>query len=222
MIKAITLLYRRPDLSVAEFQRHWRDHHAGIIAALPGVRRYVQSAPTPESYRGGQPAFDGFAELWADDTQAFRDLAASPQYAAVIADEQRFLDRTATDLILVDDFECKSGAVPTSAIKRIACLTRRPDLTVERFQKQWREQLVDLIASLPGLIRYTQSQPRAGAYRDGRQPCYDGFDLAWFRDRAALQAARDSAVGRTVRTGWTELAAMPLKVVVTTEHVVIG
>jgi uncharacterized protein (TIGR02118 family) len=222
MIKAITLLYRRPDLSIAEFQRHWRDQHADIIAALPGVRCYVQSTPVPESCSEDAPVFDGFAELWADDTQALRDLAAGPQYAAVLDDEQRFLDRSATALILVDDIELKSGVASTGAIKRIACLTRRPGLTVEQFQRQWRAQAASLVVDLPGLIRQVQSQPRTGAYRDGRQPRYDGFDIAWFADRAALQAARDSTAGEVARARWAELTAAPLEVVVTTEQVVVG
>ncbi|NIV18954.1 MAG: EthD family reductase, partial [Woeseiaceae bacterium] len=28
-----------------EFRNYWRNQHAGIIAKLPGVQRYVQSHP---------------------------------------------------------------------------------------------------------------------------------------------------------------------------------
>lgn len=221
MIKAITLLYRRPDLTVAEFQRHWRDRHAGIIATLPGVRGYVQSSLVPECSIDGKAVFDGFAELWADDTEALREIAASPQYAAVLEDEERFLDRTATALILVDDIELKAGRPGPGAIKRIACLSLNPDRSVAEFQRQWLEQQGAAVARLPGLLRYLQSRPRAGAYRDGRRPRFDGFDIAWFADHDALQAARDSAQGRLVRAGWMTLAASPPAVAVTTEHVVI-
>lgn len=222
MIKAITLLYRGNDLSRAEFQQHWRERHAGIIAALPGVRRYVQSIPLPECHADDRAGFDGFAELWADDTQAFRALAASPQYATVLEDEQRFLDRGATELILTDEVTFKDGELTTGSIKRIACLRRKAELSVEAFHTEWRDRHGPLTMRLPGLRRYAQSHARAGAYRAGRQPCYDGFDLAWFDDRAALQTARESAAGHAVRDDWARFVAAPLVVVLATEHVVVA
>ena len=41
MIKSLSLLTRRPELSHAEFVRHWLDIHAPLAHAVPGVRRYV-------------------------------------------------------------------------------------------------------------------------------------------------------------------------------------
>ncbi len=38
MVKVIYSINRKPDMSVEEFQRYWRETHAPIAARGPGVR----------------------------------------------------------------------------------------------------------------------------------------------------------------------------------------
>lgn len=45
MIAAISLMRRRPDLSVELFRRHWLHPHGTMTAELPGLRHYVQHHP---------------------------------------------------------------------------------------------------------------------------------------------------------------------------------
>ncbi|MBI2994585.1 MAG: EthD family reductase [Gammaproteobacteria bacterium] len=194
MINAVTLLKRKPGLSVEEFQRYWRHEHAGVIARLPGVQRYVQSHPLDESYADREPLYDGFAELWARDSQAFRNIAASEAYAAVQADEEKFLDRKANALVLTDEYFIKRGTVAANAVKRIRFFSRRPDLPVEKFQAYWRDAYGPLMVTLPSLDRYAQYHARLGGYAHGRQPAYDGFDISWFESTEVLRGAMDSPV----------------------------
>jgi uncharacterized protein (TIGR02118 family) len=74
MIKSISLLTRRPELSHEEFVRQWVDTHAPLAHAVPGVRRYVQNHILDERRRADIPtteiAVDGIAELWYDDRAA--------------------------------------------------------------------------------------------------------------------------------------------------------
>jgi uncharacterized protein (TIGR02118 family) len=74
MIKSISLLTRRPELSHDEFVRHWVEIHAPLAHAVPGVRRYVQNHIEGERRRADIPtteiAVDGIAELWYDDRAA--------------------------------------------------------------------------------------------------------------------------------------------------------
>lgn len=73
MVKLIYCISKKPELSVEEFQRYWRDTHGPIAGRIPGLRRYVQSHVVPELYaRPTQPAFDGAAELWFEDLDAMR------------------------------------------------------------------------------------------------------------------------------------------------------
>jgi len=223
MINAVTLLKRKPGLSVEEFQRYWRHEHAGVIARLPGVQRYVQSHPLDENYADREPVFDGFAELWARDSQAFRDIAASEAYAAVLADEGKFLDRTANALVLTDEHVIKRGAVAVNAVKCIRFFSRRPDMPVEKFQACWRDAYGPLMATLPSLDRYAQYHARLGGYAHGRQPAYDGFDIYWFESTEALRAAMDSPThGRGREEERNFLAAGDRPQILAGECVIIG
>ena len=83
MIKSISLLTRRPELSHAEFVRHWVEIHAPLAHAVPGVRRYVQNHILDERRRADIPttevAVDGVAEMWYDDRAAMDRGNASPE-----------------------------------------------------------------------------------------------------------------------------------------------
>ncbi|MFN8558438.1 MAG: EthD domain-containing protein [Dehalococcoidia bacterium] len=93
MIKVVVCAARKPGLSVEEFQRHWRERHGPLVARIPGVRRYVQSHPLPESYDGpNPPPYDGLAEIWWDDLEARARGRQTPEYRTVAEDELRFVD----------------------------------------------------------------------------------------------------------------------------------
>jgi uncharacterized protein (TIGR02118 family) len=91
-VKAVEFLSRKPGSSVDEFQRHWQDRHAQILARIPGLRRCVLSAPRRSSYEAGRvPAHDGVTSMWFDSSDALRTAATSPGYAAAVADRGGFL-----------------------------------------------------------------------------------------------------------------------------------
>lgn len=89
MIKTVTMLTRRSDLSPEEFQQHWRQVHGPLVLKLPGVRRYVQSRPA--TIPGHNPPFDGIAEVWYDDLESLRRAAASQACRDLLADEVNFM-----------------------------------------------------------------------------------------------------------------------------------
>jgi uncharacterized protein (TIGR02118 family) len=223
VINAVNLLSRKPGLSVDAFQEHWRTRHADLILKLPGVVRYVQSHPLPEMYQDGQPAYDGIAELWARDSQAFRDIAASDAYAAVQTDEEKFLDRTAIALVLTDEHVIKDGPVTADGVKCIQFFNRTPDMPVEEFQSRWREDYGPQIAGLPSLDRYLQYHARLGGYSHGRQPAYDGFDVTWYESVDALRHAMNSNDYERSRSGQGNfLASDGCRQILTRELVIFG
>ena len=83
MIKTVGLLTRKDGLSHEEFLRHWREVHAPLAHAVPGVRRYVQSRIVGERTRADIPTteveIDGIAELWYDDRAAMESANATPE-----------------------------------------------------------------------------------------------------------------------------------------------
>jgi uncharacterized protein (TIGR02118 family) len=83
MIKSLSLLTRRPELTHAQFVRHWIEIHGPLAHAVPGIRRYVQNHILDERHRADIPttdvAVDGIAELWFDDRAAMDRANASPE-----------------------------------------------------------------------------------------------------------------------------------------------
>ncbi len=221
MINAFTLLKRKPGLSVAEFQRYWRHQHADLIACLPGVKRYVQSHVLGEYHQAQEPIYDGIAELCVDNSQAFRDISESDAYAAVQADEENFIDRTAIALVLTDEHVIKDGPVMDDSVKRIRLFNRKQDLPFDEFQSDWRNKYGPLIATLPLLDRYVQYHARAGGYAKGRQPAYDGFDIAWFESVDALRSSINSTISDRSEQG-SFLVAGDCPQIVTREYVIIS
>jgi len=71
MIKSISLIHRKPGLSVEEFNRYWKEQHGPLAAKMiPGLRRYVQNhliAVPGFKYEG-----DGIVEMWYDTVEDFK------------------------------------------------------------------------------------------------------------------------------------------------------
>src|SRR4051794_8778885 len=72
MIKFIALLKRRDGMSIHDFQTYWRDVHGPLITGAPGLRRYIQSHAVIEAYGSYPQAYDGMAEAWFDDIEAYQ------------------------------------------------------------------------------------------------------------------------------------------------------
>lgn len=103
MIKTLSLLTRRPELTHEQFVRHWVDIHAPLAHAVPGVRRYVQNHIVDERHRPDIPTtdveVDGVAELWFDDRDAMARANASPEAARLHADGALFIGGIKTFII---------------------------------------------------------------------------------------------------------------------------
>lgn len=82
MIKVISMLYRNPALSPAEFREYWENVHVPMVrAALPGLVHYTGSFPVEDNrpWRpGGALQCDAVVELgWADSETMVRDMGSS-------------------------------------------------------------------------------------------------------------------------------------------------
>lgn len=223
MVKALSFFKRRTGMPVEEFQAYWRARHPGVVTKLPGVRRYVQSHTRAAAYQREEPAYDGIAEVWFPNTAAMHALRGTPELEAVQADEARFIDRSTMGLIIVDDHVIKDDPTPAGSAKGVGFARRNPGMTVEAFQRHWREVHGPLGASVPGLRRYVQSHTRLSAYDRGRDPAWDGVALIWFDDAAALRAATSSPEWAQVRADESNFVASGSGAfIVTTEHVIVA
>jgi len=221
MLKACTLFFKNPAMDPVEFQTYWRTEHVPHVKRMPNVRRYVQNHPRLDV---GKPApYDGFVELWVDDTAALKQLAASPEYARVVEDEKVFVDRPRIDLTLTEEHVVLDGPVPAGAVKQIVLLKRRPGMTPAEFQDHWLNVHAPLVGRPNGLCRYAQSHTKLSGYRSDREPTWDGFGEMWFVSEEAMRAARQAPGQERVRAdGANFVDPDKLKSFLVTEHVMVA
>jgi uncharacterized protein (TIGR02118 family) len=88
VVRRISFIRRKPELTVEEFWTHYRGPHAAIVRGLPGLRRLVLSRPAgPQS-----GTWDAVGELWFDDREALERAFADPAIVAQLqADRPQFL-----------------------------------------------------------------------------------------------------------------------------------
>ena len=88
MINAITIIKKKQGLTYEKFQNYWKNEHAEIVTRSPLVGTYVQSHPIYNDKLTFEDTIDGIAEIWFDDTNAMRSLAATKEYQDIQNDEK--------------------------------------------------------------------------------------------------------------------------------------
>ena len=76
MLKACTLIHRKPGMSAEEFQTYWCTIHADIVVQLPNVHRYVQSHPLIQEYHRSLLTPEGLMQQ--ERKRVFPDLKEFP------------------------------------------------------------------------------------------------------------------------------------------------
>jgi uncharacterized protein (TIGR02118 family) len=100
VIKIVFAARRRQGISLQEFADYWTDVHANLARRIPGVQRYVINVTQPRGSEEG-PAFDGVAEIAYATKDDLKAAAASPEAAAVLADEANLFDLASCVRLLV-------------------------------------------------------------------------------------------------------------------------
>ena len=221
MVKALSFFKRKRGTTVETFQSYWRTSHPEVVVKMPGLRRYVQSHTLLAGYRKGEPIYDGIAEIWFDDTRAMRALAGTAAYAAVQADEEKFIDRATMGLIITEEHVIKDGPAPPGGVKNVEFVAHKPGMSIEAFQKYWREVHGPLAALIPVIRRYVQSHTRLAAYEGGRQPAHDGAAITWFDGTQAMRASALTAEYTRVRADEPNFVAPEPPFIITREHVIV-
>ena len=224
MIKIVACINRRPGMSVEDFQDYWLHKHPAVVTKLPGLRRYVQSHVRPSGYRGGRSlVHDGIAELWFDDLDTVKAANGTPVVDAILADEATFIDPGPRVTLVCDEHVVVDGAPPPGAIKNVEFVSRRPGMSVEDFQRYWRDTHGPLAAGIPSIRRYVQSPCRLGGYRGGQQPAYDGIAVTWFESTDAMRQGAETAAYAATRADEPNFIDTDnLPIILTTEHVIMG
>ena len=117
MIKMIVAIYRKPGLTMEEFQDRWLNGHGPLVkqhAKAMRMKRYVQShyvsAPDFEAVfdaRGWSAPPDGLTEIWWESLDDFRAAMETREgqagSAALAADEAIFFDVGRTQAFITQE-----------------------------------------------------------------------------------------------------------------------
>jgi uncharacterized protein (TIGR02118 family) len=94
-VKGIFLLKRQSGLSLADYRKYWREVHGPIVCKLPGLQRYVQCHTLDAAYDYAEPRWDGVAQLWVADINAWQGLLESREFKEESwPDGAKFLDQS--------------------------------------------------------------------------------------------------------------------------------
>ena len=105
LIKRMSLLRRRPDVTPEKFRHEWRVEHARLVRATKGMCGYRQNlvverqAPkgTTVGYEG--LPIDGIVELWFESTESLDAAFASPEGRRLMAHAPVFIAEITTFLV---------------------------------------------------------------------------------------------------------------------------
>jgi uncharacterized protein (TIGR02118 family) len=102
MIKYVTVLFGRADMSREEFRSYWKYTHAPILKQIPGLRGYDQNHAL-EDLEGNEPPYDRFGELYFDSVEAMQEGLASSEGEATLADIPNFCDTEKLVRVFVEE-----------------------------------------------------------------------------------------------------------------------
>jgi uncharacterized protein (TIGR02118 family) len=106
LVKILFTLKRQAGFTLAEGRRYWLEVHGPLVAALPGLRRYVQCHTIDAAYRYAEPRWDGVAQLWFDDTSAVQRMLDSPYFRETAwADTAKFVNMATIESFVAQEHQ---------------------------------------------------------------------------------------------------------------------
>ena len=210
----------------ASFCKHWRDVHAPLMAAAPGVKyvqNYVVAVIEPLHVTSSPPDVDGFA--WIDVTPQPAAQPSTPQGGgnAAALDLPNFVGASSRMI-------CRAQVIlPISSAKAIAKV-----MVVIGHQGQQRSQTgrcdplddqVAAVAAIPGLVGCRQNTVTGHMPLTDRRIADAGLNALvvmelWFENAEAARAAMTSSDWRKIQSIATEFGCAPTNYLV--EEVVVA
>ena len=175
MINAITIIKKKQGLTYEKFQNYWKNEHAKIVTRSTLVGTYVQSHPIYSDKLTFEDTIDGIAEIWFEDTNAMRSLAATKEYKDIQDDEKVFIDGSAVTLIIAEDIITIEGDV--SDHKLIIFMNKSSNFELTDFRKELVERACQY--SKKNLNRMKVSLPKIAGYKGDKSPAWDAILTFW-------------------------------------------
>jgi uncharacterized protein (TIGR02118 family) len=112
MVKLIGLLKKKPGLTRQEFIDYYENHHAPLAVRITPMGHDYRRNYTKMARVNGQEVdmageYDVVSEVWFRDQRSYEAFSAAMKhpeiFAQIKADEERFLDRSATKILIVEE-----------------------------------------------------------------------------------------------------------------------
>jgi hypothetical protein len=204
MLKVITLIKRRADLSRAEFRRHYEGVHAPLaLRHIDQFRKYVRNHVTAEVV-GGPAGFDCLTELWYADQSAQQRVLSYLQSAAaepIRRDELSFMAKQENVFFPVEEqLVYESGAGQSMPVEKMVVLAARsPEHPLEAFRQRYEATLAAWCDGRPAPLRCVQN---VVLRTEAAAAPWDVITMLWYPAGSAGPAPavpRDLGDARTVR-----------------------
>ncbi len=105
MIKGMSLVKRKPGLTLEEFARHYEGVHVSLAMKHFPFKKYMRNyISKPEDAE--EPWFDCITEVWfetMEDCQAAAEFSVSESYKVIAEDEEKFMDRSRIVAFIVEE-----------------------------------------------------------------------------------------------------------------------
>jgi uncharacterized protein (TIGR02118 family) len=209
MLKACTFFSYLDGMSNEDGQKYWRTSHADIVSKVSAIKKYVQCHPIIGYGENSTFEYDGYAELYVDDSAALKVMNQTPEFADVIADEKEFINSKSVRLILADEIILK-GNYPDKSnkfVKLVRLFTAPKGISPENFRDLWLNNKALSHENSDGLVARFCSFARLSGYKDGRTPIYDLILSDYFLSTQAcedylLNSTKNDVVGEQVSSNF--------------------
>lgn len=205
MIKRLSLLKRRADLSADEFASHWAGPHAQIALQMNGIAKYTQNRVrrviAQRADAQGSFAVDGIVELYFDDESAMVQAGTTDTVKQWLPqDELRFLSGITLTLPRTE------GTPGSDALLKVMLVASR---SAGADKAAFEEEVTGWAAHLPHVQNVVfdwigHSYHRSGLWHDPVDPdavaslwlAGDVLNMEGFEQAAGMSLARATAIGR--------------------------
>jgi uncharacterized protein (TIGR02118 family) len=157
LLKILTLVARKPELSQDRFRQHWLGIHGPMARKVPGIRGFILSEAVQDSAAAAPSApyanrFDGIAHSWFANEEALHSAMNTGEARNWLADGDSFIDRAASRNFFVREQIVVQPPLTEGGLKRSLLMVRKPGTTHDDFMAHWTGQHASLAQGVPGLL----------------------------------------------------------------------
>jgi uncharacterized protein (TIGR02118 family) len=223
-LKLASPMQRLDLMSREDYASYYVEQHTKNASGLPGNYRYIGS-PAICGVDGGDPPFDGYAEMYYDDLAAVKAAYTSDAWEAARRDHPSIV--AGRVMFMVEEHELLAPPpIGSGAVKYVALLTRRDIMSRQDFAAYWLEKHVPLALETPGLRGYRASVGVCSASGDSilrdepDAPQFDGVVEMWFDSVETFQESFRDPHWDELRTDYYQRFAMGRIQALVREHLV--